>query len=432
MGVSFNAGNLLNGNGIDVKSVVSAFLAPSNASISIYQNQQTNLATNAGLLQGINNNLTNLATAAAALADPQGALAAIAATSTVPSILTATGQASAVTGSHQIVVSSLATTGTLFTNPVTDGNTSFLTAGATTGDIQLQVGGPTGKTLDIAITKGSNDTLSTLADYINKQSFGVTASVVTDATGARLTLLSKASGTPGALAITNNTTGLIFNTPVGGTNAQLTIDGVPFASATNTVTGAIPGVTLNLASAAPGTPVQLTVGPDTAQATAAINNFVSAYNAIVGNLNAQFAVDPTTNAQGPLAPDTSLSSVLAANPSGVQSFFQNASGTGFANNLNTNLQGLTDPTAGILNVDIAGNTTQQSALTKQIASLQDRVTAQTASLTLLYDKVNATLESYPILLQETTAEIAAINGNTISQPSASTNTAPTKGVATGS
>ena len=487
MGVGFNAANLLNGNGIDVASVVNAFLAPANASISIYQNQQTDLATQAGLLQGINNNITNLAAATAALADPQGALTAIAATSSAPNILTATGQPTATAGNHQIVVTSLATTGSLFTDPVTDGTPSILNAGDTTADIQLQVGGASGKTFDIVITKGSNDTLSTLANYINQQSFGVTANVVTDANGARLTLASQSSGTPGALAITNNTTGVVFNTPTGGTNAQLTVDGVPISSTTNTVAGVIPGVTLNLGSADSGTTVQLTVAPDATQATAAINNFVAAYNAIVANINTQFALDPTTNTQGPLASDTSLKTlqstllndatysisgnggfvnlaslgidlnadgtltvnqtptsdaqgnllepslagVLASNPSAVQNFFQNATSTGFANNFNTDLKGLTDPTEGIINVDIAGNTTQQSTLATQINTLQDRVSTQQKSLTLLYQTINATLESFPILLQEVTAEIAAINGGTPAQNNGPVNTTPTAGVATG-
>ena len=96
------------------------------------------------------------------------------------------------------------------------------------------MGGSGGTTHDIAITQGSNDTLNTLAAYINTQNWGVTANVVTDASGARLALYSQSSGTPGALAITNNTTALTFNPPVGGTNASLTIDGVPYSSATNT------------------------------------------------------------------------------------------------------------------------------------------------------------------------------------------------------
>jgi flagellar hook-associated protein 2 len=481
MGVSFNAAGLLNGNGINVASVVNAILNPQAASISIWQNQQTDLATQAGLLAGLNNNLNNLAAAVVALANPTGPLASLSATSSNNSILTASSNTTAAAGSHEIVVNNLATIGTVYTNPLADGNTSFLSPDVTTGDIALQVGGASGTTHDIAITAGTNDTLSTLANYINTQKWGVTASVVTDANGARLAIFSQSSGTPGALAITNNTTALSFNPPTGGTNASLTIDGVPFSSASNTVTGAISGVTLNLSSAAPATTVQLTVGPDSVQATAAINNFVTAYNSLIGILNTQFTVDPTTNTEGPLGSDSSLRSlqssllndvtyssggnsglvnlaslgidlnndgtltvnqvstdthpalanVLAANPSAVQNFFQNASGTGFASTFNNDLVNLTDPTSGILTLDIAGNSAQQSTLTKQITSLQDRLAAERTALTLQYDQVNATLEAYPSLLLTVTAEIGALSGNYNATPTTTTNTTPAVGSATG-
>jgi flagellar capping protein FliD len=128
----------------------------------------------------------------------------------------------------------------------------------------------------------------------------------------------------------------------------------------------------------------------------------------------------------------SLSKVLATNPTAVQSFFQNASSTGFANHLNSDLTGLTDPTSGILNVDLAGNTTQQNALTTQIAGLQDRLSAQQKQLTTQYALLNATLEGFPSLLQEVTAEINALNGNTSSPftSSNSANTTPTAGTPT--
>src|SRR5262249_15057080 len=82
---------------------------------------------------------------------------------------------------------------------------------------------------------------------------------------------------------------------LAGNNAQLNVDGVPVSSSSNTVTGVIPGVTLNLLGAPSSGAIQLTVGPNTAQATQAINNFVSAYNTIIGNINQQYVVDPTTN-----------------------------------------------------------------------------------------------------------------------------------------
>ena len=482
MAISFNATSLLNGNGIDVKSIVNQILNQQTGPLTAWQNEQTDLSTQAGLLAGLNNNLTNLAATVLSLANPSGPLASQSATSSDSSILTASAATTAAAGTHQIVVSKLATAGTIYTDPLTDSNTSILQNGATTGDIHLQVGGPSGATHDIVITQGSNDTLTTLASYINAQKWGVTANVVTDANGARLALYSQSTGTPGALAVTSNDTGLTFNAPVGGTNASLTIDGVPISSTSNTVTGALSGVTLNLASADAGTPVQVTVGPDTAQATTAINNFVNAYNAVMGVINTQFTVNPTTNTEGPLGGDSalrslqssllndvtysmsgnsglvnlaslgidmnndgtltvnqvatdihpSLAGVLATNPSAVQNFFQNSSRSGFANNFNNDLFNLTDVTDGILNVDIAGNKAQQKILATQITGLQDRLTAQQKLLTAQYAQVNATLEAYPSLLYTVTAVLGAMNGNFSVTPNTSANTAPNTGTSTGS
>jgi len=127
----------------------------------------------------------------------------------------------------------------------------------------------------------------------------------------------------------------------------------------------------------------------------------------------------------------SLSNVLAANTSAVQSFFQNAASTGFANNFNNDLFNLTDQTNGIVNVDIAGNKTQQKALATQITNLQDRLLAQQKALTLEYAQVNATLEAYPSLLYTVTAEIGALNGNFSVTSNRSNNTTPNIGSPTG-
>ena len=186
----------------------------------------------------------------------------------------------------------------------------------------MLIGGTGGTTANIAIT-ASNDTLTTLASSINSQSatnkWGITASVVTDATGARLAIYSQSTGSTGALSIPtgtgNNTTSLTFEPPIGGTDAEITINGIPYASSTNTVTGAIPDVTLTLVSADSATPVTLTVGPNTTAITNSINNFVMEYNTVIGDINTQFAANPSTNTQGPLGPDSylrTLQSSLAA------------------------------------------------------------------------------------------------------------------------
>jgi flagellar hook-associated protein 2 len=454
MTISLNTSTLLNGNGIDVSTLVSEMISQESGPLQVWQQQQTDLSTQAGLLLGINNNLTSLMTAVQALTDPLGSLAAMQASSSNSGVLTATAQSTAVAGTHNIVVSNLASTGTVYTEPVQDPNASILPNGSNSGDIQLQVGGANGTVHDIAISSGTNDTLNTLASYINHQKWGVTATVINDTNGARLAIYSQQSGASGALGIASNNTNLTFDDPVGGKNASLTIDGVPFSSPTNTVSNAISGVTLNLLGAAPEQEIQLTVGADASQAVQAINGFITAYNNIVNNINQQFTVNSASNSEGPLASDSSLrslqsslltdvtyavsgnsnfsnlaslgigmnddgtltvdtstlSAALQNNASAVLNFFQNSGGTGFANNFNADLTNLTDATQGILNLDIQQNKSEQQSLTDQINNFQDRLTAQQRQLTTQFSQVNAVLEAYPYLLAEVTNQLDSLPG----------------------
>ncbi len=486
MGITFNASTLLNGSGIDVASVVSQIQAESSGELQLWQQQQSTLQTQASDLTSINNDLNSLATAVNSLTDVTGPLSAVAATSSWPAIVTATADTTATSAIHTIVVSTLASSGTVYTDALPSATASILPSGAASGDIQLQVGGSSGSTYDIPITQSNdNETISSLASYINQQStannWGVTASVLTDASGARLSITSTATGTTGALAITANTTSdangniiantptaLNFESPVGGTNATFTVDGVPFSSTTNTVTGAIPGVTLSLVSADSATPVQLTVGPDTTQATQAINTFVSAYNTVIGDINSQIAINATTGQPGPLGSDSSLNilqssllndityavsgtngpvnlaafginmnsdgtltvgttasgqtlaQVLASNSAGVQSFFQTGASGSFGSNFSADLTNLTDPVSGVLNVDLAQNTSEQTSLSSQISNFQTQLATQQQQLTQQFDQVNATLEEYPYLLQAVNEELGSTTS--LSTTSSSTGT----------
>jgi flagellar hook-associated protein 2 len=486
MGVNLNPSSILSGQGIDVTSVVQQIITSQSGPLTVWQNQEATLQSQAIALTAINNDLGHLATAVQALSDPVGVFVNQSATSSQPAVLTASAQISATPGSHNIIVTSLATTGALYTEGVPSATSSIL-GGAGSGDVQLQVGGATGTTHDIQITAGSNDTLTTLSSYINTQSkannWGVTASVVTDASGSRLALFSQSTGTTGALSLSastlpNNTTSLTFDAPVGGANASFSIDGVPFSSASNSVTGAIPGVTLNLLSSAAGTPVQLTVGVDQTQITSAVNNFISAYNTVINDINTQYTVNPATNSEGPAGGDPSLrtlqsslladaafalpltsnsgyvnleslgintnndgtlslgkngagqtlSDVLASNPAAVQNFFQNVSSTGFANSLNADLTGLTDPSQGALNVDLAQNKASLKNLTDNITNFQTQLTDEQTQLTQRYDSVNASLQSYPLLLQQVTEMLGSLGGTTSGSGASSTNPILTSGL----
>ena len=462
MPVSLNPSSLLSGEGLDVASLVNQILYQKSGQLSDWGSEQSLLRVQAGLLTTMNSDLTSLAEAVTALSDPMGALTAQAAVSSNPAVLTATADMSVVAGTHSLVVNTLATAGVVYTDSVAGGaNAAILPSGVNTAGLQLQIGGPSGRTLDIQITAGSNDTLATLASSINQQSaeggWGVQAAVVSDANGARLSIRTQATGIPGAVAVTQNTTSLAFSPPVGGANASLTIDGIPYLSTSNTVTGAIVGVTLNLSSAAPGSPVLLTVGPDTARIAGAVNAFVDAYNRVMTGINSQFKVNAATNSEGPLGSDgtlrtlqsillrdvtqwipgnsglvnlaslginmnddgtltasstpsgQSMSQVLAANTAAFQNFFQNAAGTGFATAFHADLMKLTDSTQGLLTLDLAQNKTQQQNLADTISNFQDQLAAQQKALTSQFSLVNASLQAYPVLLQQVTETLATMD-----------------------
>ena len=152
--------------------------------MSAWQGDVATLQTQASALSTINTDLSNLASAITGLSN--GALTAVTASSSESAIVSASVQTGAAAANYSVVVNSLATTGTLYTDSIKNANTSILPTGQSTGDLKFQIGGVAGTTADIAITAGSNDTLTTLAASINSQSatnnWGITASVVTDAT----------------------------------------------------------------------------------------------------------------------------------------------------------------------------------------------------------------------------------------------------------
>jgi flagellar hook-associated protein 2 len=167
-----------------------------------------------------------------------------------------------------------------------------------------------GSNLAATVTVDStNNTLSQLADSINSQNIGVSASVIQDSNGYRLALVSTTSGAPGDVTVSGNTTNLSFTKAVTGANASLVVDGIPISSASNTISNVISGVTLSLGSPSPNTPVTVNVNPDTTQATTAINNLVSAYNTVITEINSQFNVASDGSGGGSLETDNSLREV---------------------------------------------------------------------------------------------------------------------------
>jgi flagellar hook-associated protein 2 len=448
MGTINNFGNILlpaGSNTIDVQSLLNAAIQADAIPMELLQEQQANLQTQSTALQSIETDINSLATAVSGLSDTNGAINSITATSSDSSVLTASADPTAVSGSHSIVVNSLATTSSYYTDPVASESTAL-----GTGSFQITVGSNPAATVTVDDT---NNTLDGLAAAINGQNLGVTASVITDANGARLALVSNTSGASGNITVSNNTTGLNFNLAATGANASLTVDGVPISSTSNTVSSVIPGVTLNLTGASPDETVSLTLSPNTDAATTAVNTFVSSWNTVIGDLNSQFDVTSLGTGGGPLEADNTLrnvenqllsginyaisgnngivnlasmginmnndgtltvdsgqlSNTLSNNFSSVQNLLQGTSG--LATMLSTTLTQITDPSTGLITGDLQGMSDENNDLTQQIATMQAQLVNQEQVLTTQYAQMETTLQEMPSLQSELTQQLAGLSGS---------------------
>jgi len=432
------------GAGINVQQFVNQALQAELATEQGWKTQQSTLSAQTAVAQSINSDLLDLQNQVNALQDVAGGFNAVQATSSDPTVVTASAGQTAVAGSHQITVSSLATTSSYYSSELANSSTAF-----GTGSFTLQVGSgqPTTITVD-----STNNTLDSLAAYINNQNLGVTASVVTDSGGARLSLVSQTSGAAGEVTISNNTTGLNFTEGVTGADASLTVDGIPIDSSTNTISTVLPGVTLNLVGTS-SNPVTVTAQPDTTSASQAIQNFVSSYNTLVQAINAQFNYDPNSGQPAPpLFADSSLELVqqqilsalsysipgnnglvnlaslginvqndgtltvdqatlngaLSGNFSAAQNLLQSATPAGWAVNFGNILNSLTDSVNGPLNVELSGINQQQNNLSQQISDFNARLAVQQQQLTQQFSQVDALLQQLPLTLEQIQSQLATV------------------------
>ena len=261
--------------------------------------------------------------------------------------------------------------------------------------------------------------------------------MVTDSSGARLSLVAQSSGSAADFSVATSS-GLTFTQASAGADASLTVDGVPITSASNTVTGSIGGVTLNLLGAAKGTPVQLTLSPNADAISEAVSSFVSAYNRLITDVNSQFAYNSATQTSGTLSADstvqglqaqllnatnygsgsgadqslaslgvttnqdgtltldaTTLATAVSTNPSAVTSFFQGAASNGFAAALQTSLNAYTDPTEGAFTVELSSISSENTDLTNQTNTLELYLATQQTALTTEYNTANIALTQLP-------------------------------------
>lgn len=422
-----------------------------------WKNQLTSLRNQDAVLTQIGSDLSALANDLQQLSDPQGSLLAKDGSSSDTSVVTITNSDStAAAGSHTIIVSSLAQT-------ASDVSDVIANSGDTLGG-SLTING---KTLNI--DSDDNDrTLSSLVTAIDSGDYGVTASVITDASGPRLSLVSNTSGAAGSIDVstsrlTDVTTG---NTPIGfptvqaGQNASLTVDGVSITSSSNTISNVIPGITFQVLNKS-SDPVQLQIVNDTVSAGKAITQFINDYNTVVRDLNsqegkdssgnpeplfgsptiatmqeqlqsafnftqssgnitslAQLGISFSTDGDGTLTLDSNgdtLNNALSNNLQDIVNLFQPGSGSpSFGDNLTSVLNSLgtsgSGASSGLITLAQNENSSTESQLTANISKEETTITAQQSALTSELNQANFILTEIPQQIQNINEIYSAITG----------------------
>lgn len=419
-------------NQIDWTSVLNAVMTQESAPLTRLQTQKATLQTQ-------NSALTTLGSKLGAL---QGSLSSLrtstslqnAKASSSSSNIEVSAGSTPVEGTYSVVVSQLARAQVAASSSTWSSTDSVVATGGS-----LTISTPGGTPVQVSVTVPT--TLSELADAINAESSApVSAAVVQVSPGSyTLVLTSKQTGVANGFTIENTLSGgsgvTFTDTDNDGTtgddaadlvqtalNAQVTVNGLAVESATNVVSGVIPGATMTLRQRDPAQTVTIGVTKDTAAAQAKVQKLIDAFNDVVdfqtsqetdaASGKASLARDPlmrgfrnqvrsammnsyavgsgTSNLpsiglgfdrDGKLTLDQDVfKAALTSRPADVQALLSGSDGTGgFTNALNDVLSQYTK-SGGLLPSARQRLTTQMSTLDDRLDALASRLAIRRASL----------------------------------------------------
>lgn len=200
------------------------------------------------------------------------------------------------------------------------------------------------------------ETLSAIAAKINAKKAGVTATIVRDAGGERLSITSAETGVShgfkiavsaaGAEPIGENLQKLAYAPDEAPATSSMTrsraaqdtlatINGIAVASSNQTFTNVADGLTLTVSQKTEADkPVTITVAQDLASAKKAVENFATSYSSLMATLSTMMSYDEATKSAGTLQGDAMARSLQSAmrrllqNEGGANSSFNSLSQLG--------------------------------------------------------------------------------------------------------
>ena len=308
------------------------------AKISAYAEVRT-------VLDGLQSSISSLANAATI----QGSSA----TSSNDSILTATTNSTAEPGTYRIEVDEVAKSHSLASKQYSSVDDTLGTGTLTfkfgqtsydsSGNYQSFSQAADSSTSSISIDS-SNNSLGGIRDAINKEDFGVTASVVYDGSGYRLLLTSDDTGKESSMEISVSgdagLQSLAYNASQHdasnnmsetqqASDAAVRINGLAVTSTSNNLDQVVKGVTINLNDASTSS-VTLTVKRDIDEVADKLESFTEKYNEYKTVYNELTKYNPADEVGGILLGDNVLRTVQTQLRSGITEVISGITGNAYS------------------------------------------------------------------------------------------------------
>jgi flagellar hook-associated protein 2 len=316
------------GSGLDVNSIVSSLMAIEQKPLTAVTTQKTAYQTQISAYGTMTSALSSFQTAVHALSTASS-FNAQTVTSGSPSVFTATANGSSTIGNYAVTVSQLAAsqklasagyanvTDVVGTGTMTISFGTFTPAVVSPATPASFTANPAKTDLTLTIDS-SNNTLAGVRDAINASNSTVSATIVNNGTSNQLVITSKDTGEVNSLKISGlpqlaydptATTGNAMTQMQAAKNALLNVDGIAVTKASNTITDAISGVTLNLLSVSGGVSANLGVTSNQSAVQTSVSAFVDAYNKLDTTMRSLTKFDPTGVASGVLLGDATARTV---------------------------------------------------------------------------------------------------------------------------
>lgn len=355
------------GSGLEVETIVKQLVALESKPITSLQTKASGINTQISAYSQLKSQIANLQEQVTLLTKNETWIGKTV-TSGSTGIVTGTATIKAVTANYDVVVKQMASvqainSGVVQTSSSLGSGSLTITMGEWKDDqlaVNTKDGAPVQFTVDIA---DSDDSLSKIAAKINAANGGVTATVLRDHNGERLTLQSRDTGANAAFSVAvNQTAGSgLSQLAYDGTNSALgmsrsleaqdtlaTVNGIQMASRNAKFEEIAEGVTLTVSKKMQDSdaPVRVTISNDATAGKAALKNLVESYNALSSALVTMTAYDKDSKSAGSLQGDSSAINLQSA-------LRRILSGPGGANDGFTSLtqMGLTFQKDGSLKID---------------------------------------------------------------------------------